>query len=129
MRFVLDKITLGHVFLQVLQFPLQYHSINSQYSFSSTCRTYQTDKRAKPGNLPKRNALSAIGEALDTKLLPLFVHVQTSSSGEGQVLNHIPVELLLDQLPIRITIFPITESSSGIYCCTNRNSNPLISMY
>jgi len=80
-----------------------------------------SDKWAKPGNLPKRNALSEIGEALDTKLLPLFVHVQTSGSGEGQLLNQIPVELLLEQLPIRTTVFPITESSSGIYCCTDRN--------
>lgn len=37
--------------------------------------------------------------------------------------------LLLDQLPIRTTVFPITESSSRIYCCTDRNGNPLISMY
>lgn len=37
--------------------------------------------------------------------------------------------LLLDQLPIRTTVFPITESSSGIYCCTDRNGNPLTYMY
>jgi hypothetical protein len=128
-RFVLDKITLGQVFLQVLQFSLQYHSINSQYSSSSTCHTYQTDKRTKPGNLPKRNALSEIGVALVTKLLPLFVHMQLSSSGGGQLLNQIPEEPVIDQLPIRTAVFPITESSSGIYCCTDRNGNPLISMY
>jgi hypothetical protein len=89
------KITLEQVFLQVLQFSLQYHSINnSQYSSSSTYHTYQTGKQAKPGNLPKRSALSETGEAMDTNLLPLFVHVQISSSGEGQLLNQIPVELL-----------------------------------
>ena len=44
-------------------FPCQYHSTNAPYSVSSTCCFYQKDKRAKPGNLPKKsNALSEIGE-------------------------------------------------------------------
>jgi hypothetical protein len=32
-------------------FPCLYHSTNDSYSSSSTCCSYQKDKRAKPGNL------------------------------------------------------------------------------
>jgi len=34
-------------------FPCQHHSINAPHSSSSTCCSYQNDKRAKYGNLPK----------------------------------------------------------------------------
>jgi hypothetical protein len=43
-------------------FPCQHHSTNASYSSSSTCCSYQKNKLAQPGNLPKRNALSEIGE-------------------------------------------------------------------
>jgi len=43
-------------------FLYQYLSTNAPYSSSSTYRSYQKDKRAKPGNLPKRSALSKIGD-------------------------------------------------------------------
>jgi hypothetical protein len=42
--------------------PCQYHSTNAPYSSSSTRCSYQQDKRAKPGNFPKGNAVSEIGE-------------------------------------------------------------------
>ena len=40
----------------------QYHAINTSYSTSPTSCSYQKDKRANPGNLPKRNALPEIGK-------------------------------------------------------------------
>ena len=40
--------------------PCHYHSTNAPYSSPSTCRPYQKDKRARPGNLPKNLALSDI---------------------------------------------------------------------
>jgi hypothetical protein len=43
-------------------FPCKYHSTNAPYSSSSTHCSCQKDKRAKPGNLTKNNAVSEIGE-------------------------------------------------------------------
>ena len=40
----------------------QYHSAINPYSSSSTCCSYQKDKRAKPGNLAKGNALLEVWE-------------------------------------------------------------------
>jgi hypothetical protein len=42
-------------------FPCQYHFTNAPLIFT-TFRSYQKDKQSKPGNLPKSNALSEIGE-------------------------------------------------------------------
>jgi hypothetical protein len=71
MRFVVDKMTLGQVFLQVLRcFPCQYQSTNALLSSSCTSCSYQKDKRAEAGNLPKSNALSDIGE--QRKVLSLW---------------------------------------------------------
>jgi hypothetical protein len=61
-RFVV-KVALGQVFSPSTSiYPCQYHSTYSLYSSISTCCSYQKDKRAKPGNLPKSNVLSEIGE-------------------------------------------------------------------
>ena len=68
MRFVVDKVTMR----QVSVFASQYHFTSAQYS-SPICRTYQMDKQTKFGNLPKRNALSKIGAALDRKVLSFFL--------------------------------------------------------
>jgi hypothetical protein len=46
---------------QYFSFPCQYNSTNAPYSSSSTCFSFQKDKRAKCGNLPKSNTLSEIG--------------------------------------------------------------------
>jgi hypothetical protein len=43
-------------------FPCQYHSINAPYSSSSTRCSYQTNKQARPGNLPQSDTLSEIGQ-------------------------------------------------------------------
>ena len=44
-------------------FPCQYHFTCAPNSFSSTCRSFKKDKLAKkPGNLPKSNPLSKIGD-------------------------------------------------------------------
>ena len=53
-------MALGQVFLPVLPFfTCHYHSTNIPYSCS--CRCYQMDELAKPGNLPKSNVLSKLG--------------------------------------------------------------------
>ena len=46
----------GTVFLR------HYHSISAPNLYSSTCCSHQKNKKAKPGNVPKRNVLSDIGE-------------------------------------------------------------------
>ena len=53
-RFVLNGVALWQVFLPVLWFSRQYHSTNTPHSPSSTCCSYQKDKRAQPGNLQKQ---------------------------------------------------------------------------
>ena len=61
-RFMVDKVGLGQVFLQVLRFypvsiiPPMFHT------FSCTCFLYEKDKLAKHRNLPKSVALLEIGE-------------------------------------------------------------------
>jgi hypothetical protein len=60
-RFVVDKVTLGQVFLQVLCFsPCQYYSTSALHSCSTRC-SYQ-DIWAKPGKLPESSVLSEIEE-------------------------------------------------------------------
>ena len=56
-RFVVDKVVKGQVYLLVLRF-----STSAPQSPSSTCCFHQKYKRAKPGNLSKSNALVEIGE-------------------------------------------------------------------
>jgi hypothetical protein len=62
-RSVVDKVTLGQVFLQVLRFhpvsiiqPMLHTHLHLYVAHT------RRDKSAKPGNLPKSNALSEIGE-------------------------------------------------------------------
>jgi hypothetical protein len=42
-------------------FPCQHHSTSAVYSSSSTCYSYQKDKRVKSWNLPKTIAFPVIG--------------------------------------------------------------------
>ena len=59
----MDKVALGQAF-----FPPNapvctcHHSTGVPYSFSSTCCSYRTEKRATRGKLPKSNAVARIGE-------------------------------------------------------------------
>jgi hypothetical protein len=72
--FVVDKVALGQGFLQLLRFPLSisFHQCSILFFTPSySCSCYQ-EKRAKPRNLPKRNALSAIK---DRKTLSLRLWV------------------------------------------------------
>ena len=55
-RCVVDKVALGQVF------PYRYHSNTAPHLYFSTCCSYQRDKRAKPGNLPKRSDVLVIAE-------------------------------------------------------------------
>jgi hypothetical protein len=61
MRFLLVTVALEPLFSQSCCFPCQYHSTNAPHSSSSTCCSYQRDKRANPGNLTKRQYLSESG--------------------------------------------------------------------
>ena len=55
-EFVVNKVTLWQLFPPSASvFLCHYHS--SSAPFSTTCCSFQTDKPAKPGNLPKSNAL------------------------------------------------------------------------
>jgi hypothetical protein len=79
-RFVVNKVALGHVFLlSASLFPCQYHSTIAPYSSSSTCCSYQKDKRAKPGNLPKSDALSEIRERWTEKCFNFFYALGSKS--------------------------------------------------
>jgi hypothetical protein len=51
-------------------FRFLYHYTNAPHSSLSTCCSYQKDKRAKPGNLPKGNVLSETGEHRIEKYFP-----------------------------------------------------------
>ena len=55
--FVVNKVTLWQVFLLVLRFSSVTIFLAVPHTHSSTCCSYQKDKRAKSGNLTKSNAL------------------------------------------------------------------------
>lgn len=56
------KSGIGTRFSPITSFlPCRYHSTNSPQSSSSTCSSYQKDKREKPGNLPKNNGIWEVG--------------------------------------------------------------------
>lgn len=63
-RFVVYRVTYtGTGFSpSILVFPYQYGSTSAPSSSSPTCCSYQKDKEARPGNLPKSNAFSETGE-------------------------------------------------------------------
>jgi hypothetical protein len=76
-------------FSQYFCFPCQYHYTSaSNLSSSSTCCSYQTDKRTKPGNLPKSSTLSEIRKVRRlslnsyrvTVIIQLFRAAHTSAS-------------------------------------------------
>jgi hypothetical protein len=52
----------GRIFSEYSVLSCHYHSAITPYSSSSTCFSYQKDKRAKPGNLAKGKALLEVGE-------------------------------------------------------------------
>jgi len=69
-RFVVDKVTLGQVFLRVLLFsPRQCNSTVAPYASSCTFCSYEKDKRAE---LSKSKAVLVIGEHRIKKIL--FTH-------------------------------------------------------
>jgi len=51
------QVALGQIFLEYFVFSCQYHANNAPHWSSSTRCSLQSDKRAKPGNLPKNNVL------------------------------------------------------------------------
>jgi len=74
MRFVVDSVTLEQgppPSTRTLIFSCQYHSACAPFSSAHTCCFYQTEKREKPGNLPKPTAVSGFGRALDRKVISL----------------------------------------------------------
>ena len=78
--FVVEKVALEDFFFLVFRgFPCRYNSNNTPHWSSSTCCFYRKDKWAKPGNLPKGNALSEIREIWGEKyvrVLPTFCNIQ-----------------------------------------------------
>jgi hypothetical protein len=61
-RFVRDRVALGQVLLRVLRFPPVSTLHKCPTLIFIYCCSYQKNKRAKAGNLPKLSALSEIGE-------------------------------------------------------------------
>jgi hypothetical protein len=61
-RFVFDKLALRQGFLQVLAFSLSVSFLQCSYSYSSSCCSYEKDKRRRPGNLTESNAVSVVRE-------------------------------------------------------------------
>ena len=71
-RFVVEKVTLRQGFFSrsTCVFPCQYHSNNAQYSSLCSFCSCQ-DKRARHGNVSKRNILPEIGDHWIEKYLHL----------------------------------------------------------
>jgi len=49
--------------------PRHYHSTSAPYPSSSTCFSYQKERKAKPGNVSKKQCCFGNREALDIKYL------------------------------------------------------------
>jgi len=76
-RFVMVALGSGKEFFsEYFKFPSQYHSTNAPFS-SSSAHYYYQDKRAKPGNLPKSNALLGIGQHWTDKCGHFFFLLQS----------------------------------------------------
>ena len=71
-RFVMNSCIETGFSPTIVGFPRQNHSTNAPYSSSCTCFSYQEDKRAKLGSLPKCNVPSAIVELWITNLYLAF---------------------------------------------------------
>ena len=73
-RVLVGKVALGHVSLRVLCIsPVSITPPITPYSSSSTCCSYEKDKRAKSGNIPKMNDFFKKNmEALDRNILSFF---------------------------------------------------------
>jgi hypothetical protein len=104
-RFVVDKITLVQVFLQVLRFSPVSITPPVLHTFGS----YQKDKRARPGNLPKSDVLSEIltSRQLIVPNLGAFNHVRTQNSSLGRGADHKVMYILILMLKYNcnITLF------------------------
>jgi len=61
-RFALDKVAMRQISLRLIRFPRHYHATSAPHSTTSTCLSYQKNKRLEPGNLPKSDAVSTIDE-------------------------------------------------------------------
>jgi len=71
MIFGVDKVSQGQVVLQSV-FPCHYHFTKAPYSYPSVYYSYQTDKEAKPGKLPKNQCCFGNRGALRMKYLFVF---------------------------------------------------------
>jgi hypothetical protein len=70
--FVVEKVALEQVSIRVgLFFPVRIIP-PMFHTHLSTCCSYQKDKRAKPGNLPKIRVFFGPQGVLDRKVLSLF---------------------------------------------------------
>jgi hypothetical protein len=71
---VVDKSALEEAFRPSTSvFLCQYHSAFIPYWSSSTCCSYQKNKRAEPENLPKISAVFGNRGTLDKKVLSLLL--------------------------------------------------------
>jgi len=71
-RFVVDRVAVGHLFPNTSVLTCYYHSTNAVYSSSSAFCSYQKDKRAKHGKLPKKESFFENRGSLDREVISLF---------------------------------------------------------
>ena len=116
MRFFVNEVSLGQVFNQVFTLcpvsTIPLHSTNTPHSSSSKCCSYQKNRWAKPGHLPKRSAILEIGELLLEKHTYLDVNLQSGQRGrpkadgsKSQVNNWAPPQDELADRPSVVTGF------------------------
>jgi branched-subunit amino acid transport protein len=110
-RFVVDKVALGQVFLRVLRFshvniipPLV---LTHLHLYGAVSR--RTDKWAKPGNVPNTSILSEIGEQLTEKnfhFLKGLVHLRRPGFNPRSVhIRFVGDEVALGQVYLRVLWF------------------------
>jgi hypothetical protein len=87
---VVNKVTVGQVYHRGLRFFLfRYDSTNASSLCLSACYSYRKDKREKPGNIPKSNAVSEIWDYCIEEYFQLVIKgVSGSYSGVDAIGEH-----------------------------------------
>ena len=82
-RSVVDKVALGQFFSEYFGLFLSVPSTNAPYVSSYTYCSYNKDKRARPGSLPKSSALSEISERCIDKYRHLIFSERLDTKTDG----------------------------------------------
>lgn len=120
-------------------FPCQCHSINSAHSYSTTCCCYHKNKRAKPGNLPKKKKKTCSfgnrGALYKTELAPFYcwrgcwsseLHLQEPEN-QGVMPSHLSAWQSVHRKHTASTMGVRVMSTAARYANVNSTSPPAIS--